>query len=46
MPKLTFKTVKGKHIITYNGISREFKTLKEAWRVIFAFKQYLKQTNI
>lgn len=39
MPKLTFKTIKGKHIITYNGITREFRTLNDAWRVIFALKQ-------
>ena len=33
---LTFKTVKGKHIITYKGVERECKSLKEAWA--FALK--------
>lgn len=33
----TLKTVKGKHIITYNGVERECKSLKEAWREAFAF---------
>lgn len=39
MPKLTFKTIKGKHIITYNGITREIETLSDVWRAIFALRQ-------
>ena len=36
---LTFKTVKGKHIITYQGVTLEFNALSEAWRAIFALTQ-------
>ena len=36
---LTFKTIKGKYIITYNGITREIENLNDAWRAIFALKQ-------
>ena len=44
--QLTLKTIKGKHIITYNGITREFKALTDAWKVIFALKQIPQKINI
>ena len=36
---LTFKTVKGKHVITYKGVTLEFDVLSDAWRAIFALKK-------
>lgn len=39
---LTLKTVKGKHIITFNGESMEYRSLSEALKVIFAIRKYFK----
>lgn len=35
---LTFKTIKGKHIITCNGVEfDDIKSLRSAWEVAYAF---------
>ena len=39
---LTLKTVNGKHIITYNGVSREYRSLSEALKVIAIVRKYFK----
>ena len=36
---LTFKTVKGKHVVMYNGVTLEFKALIEAWRAVYSINQ-------
>ena len=33
---ITFKTVKGKHVVTHKGVKREPKSLSEALRVALA----------
>lgn len=33
--RLTFKKVNGKHVITYNGVEREFDSLSDAWKAVF-----------
>lgn len=39
---LTLKTIKGKHIVTFNGVSKEYISLSEALKVIFAIRKYFK----
>lgn len=36
---LTLKTVKGRHIVTYNGEEMAFKDLRIAWKVAKGFYQ-------
>lgn len=38
---LTLRTVKGKHLLTYNEMTIEYRSLSEAWAVMFALKKIL-----
>ena len=35
----TLKTVKGKHIVTYDGVEMEYESLTEALKVAYALYQ-------
>ena len=43
---LTFKTVKGKHIITCNRVERECDSLHDAWKRAFALRILAKKFHI
>lgn len=36
--RLTFKTVKGKHLVTVNGVEKEYSSLSEALKAVFDLK--------